>query len=203
MSDRDLVWYAAYGSNLSWERFRCYLQGGKPADGDRTYPGSRDRSEPRESRDGWLPYGFHFARRSTVWGGGVAFVDPATSGRLPVRLWLITREQFADVFAQENRLIDPPQLDERDATHSVRRVAASWYGTIVRGPDVEETAVLTFTAAEPAAAAAPTVPYLQTMAVGLRESHGWTTARTAEHLCASAGMEQWRPELLERALEGG
>ncbi len=36
------VWYVAYGSNLSLERFTAYLQGGRPAGGARKYPGCRD-----------------------------------------------------------------------------------------------------------------------------------------------------------------
>ncbi|CCH80358.1 hypothetical protein BN12_90013 [Nostocoides japonicum T1-X7] len=44
----DLVWYAAYGSNLSLERFHCYVAGGRPPGGRHTYPGCRDASPPRE-----------------------------------------------------------------------------------------------------------------------------------------------------------
>lgn len=42
-----LVWYAAYGSNLAAVRLRCYLAGGRPPGGARTYPGARDPSPPR------------------------------------------------------------------------------------------------------------------------------------------------------------
>ena len=42
-----------------------------------------------------------FARRSTVWGGGLAFYDPATEGSLAARAYLVTFGQFSDVVAQE------------------------------------------------------------------------------------------------------
>ena len=46
----DLVWYVAYGSNLSQDRFACYVQGGR-ADrrARRSYPGCRDRTPPRST----------------------------------------------------------------------------------------------------------------------------------------------------------
>ena len=38
------VWYAAYGSNTDAARFGCYLRGGCPEGGARSYPGCRDTS---------------------------------------------------------------------------------------------------------------------------------------------------------------
>ena len=50
MGTDDPVWYVAYGSNLSRERFRAYLEGGRPVGSRRHYAGGRDTSPPRESR---------------------------------------------------------------------------------------------------------------------------------------------------------
>jgi len=194
------VWYAAYGSNLSWERFRCYLHGGRPPHGNRIYPGSRDPSDPLGSRQSWLPCGFGFARQSAVWGGGVAFVDPQRAGRTPVRLWQITIEQFLDVFAQENRLEDPPGLDIEVDQGSMSHVTDSWYGSVMRAADHDSSPVLTFTAATAAPAAEPTLAYLEAMVVGLGESHGWDRATAVEHLCDAPGMQRWDPVGLVSAL---
>ena len=46
----DHLWYAAYGSNLSRERFGHYLGGGRPVGASRHYSGARDGSEPRDVR---------------------------------------------------------------------------------------------------------------------------------------------------------
>jgi hypothetical protein len=43
-----LVWYAAYGSDLDADRFRCYLHGGCPPGATRTYPGVH---EPADAHD--------------------------------------------------------------------------------------------------------------------------------------------------------
>src|SRR5271167_1182234 len=44
-----LVWYASYGSNLSGERFNCYLCGGRVAGMSRDCIGARDGTMARES----------------------------------------------------------------------------------------------------------------------------------------------------------
>ena len=72
----DLVWYVAYGSNMNAARFACYISGGRPRGGSRTYLGCRDQSPPRRDVGIHLGGGITFAGSSTVWGGGIAFYDP-------------------------------------------------------------------------------------------------------------------------------
>ena len=43
------IWYVAYGSNLSRERFCHYLRGGRPDGVERDYPGCRDTSDELDS----------------------------------------------------------------------------------------------------------------------------------------------------------
>jgi hypothetical protein len=43
------IWYVAYGSNLSRERFCHYLRGGRPNGVERDYPGCRDTSDELDS----------------------------------------------------------------------------------------------------------------------------------------------------------
>ena len=47
MPSSDLIWYAAYGSNLDPARFDVYLYGGRPDGGSREYPGTRDATAAR------------------------------------------------------------------------------------------------------------------------------------------------------------
>src|SRR5438132_918472 len=85
------VWYAAYGSNLSRERFDVYLRGGTPVGGRHEYPGCRDQSPPVEDQrwDCRSSLRFGGKRPSQTWGGGVALIDPAPSEVLTkVRLYL-------------------------------------------------------------------------------------------------------------------
>ena len=114
--DDDLVWYAGYGSNLSSERFACYISGGTCAENGRTYSGSSDPTPPRaEARCTY--YGrLYFGNNSSSWDGcGVAFFDPNPKDkdeRVYMKRYLITRRQFHDVMAQEGK-------------------SASWYGRMV------------------------------------------------------------------------
>ena len=43
---RREVFYAAYGSNLSAERFACYIAGGTAPGASRALPGARDSASP-------------------------------------------------------------------------------------------------------------------------------------------------------------
>ena len=110
-----LVWYVAYGSNLSQDRFACYLQGGRPAGARRTYPGCRDRTPPREVVGLRLPGRIGFGGLSRVWGGGLAFLDPeAADGEVVARGYLIGSDQLDEVHSLERRYDSRSQVGDRD-----------------------------------------------------------------------------------------
>ena len=98
-----LVWYAGYGSNLSRERFACYVAGGAPPGADHVYAGCRDRTAPRATTTLRFPGRLRFAGTSTVWGGGLAYLDLDAPGEVVARGYLVTTEQLDDVAAQETR----------------------------------------------------------------------------------------------------
>ncbi len=105
-----LVWYACYGSNLNRERFMHYIRGGRPEGSSRDHRGCTNRQPPRDDKRIEINHRLYFSGLSRSWNNsGVAFIDTgeckageATLGRM----YLITREQFVEIFAQENR-IDP------------------------------------------------------------------------------------------------
>ncbi|HEY3483483.1 MAG TPA: histone deacetylase, partial [Streptomyces sp.] len=70
------------------ERLRYYLQGGRPTDGSRTYPGARDTRMPVRSEAVELPGTVYFATESLVWTGGRAFYDPGAAGTVWARAHL-------------------------------------------------------------------------------------------------------------------
>jgi gamma-glutamylcyclotransferase (GGCT)/AIG2-like uncharacterized protein YtfP len=86
----DRVWYAAYGSNLSAERFMEYIEG---------------CADPSEWSDCCLrdfPGGVYFGDESSGWDlGGVAFYDPQLPGKTHMRLYKISRAQLDEVQDQE------------------------------------------------------------------------------------------------------
>jgi hypothetical protein len=195
------VWYVAYGSNLSLERFTSYLQGGRPAGGARDYPGCRDPQAPNRDVPLMIPGGLRFVGVSTVWGGGVAIYDANADGEVAARAYLITTEQFADVFAQELRL--EPGLDvdltpvHETGSHSL---GGGRYETLAHLGSHDDHPMLTFTSAdvEKHAINAPSERYLRTIAIGLHESHGWTSRAIGRYLAQFPGAAgTWSPETIE------
>lgn len=185
------IWYAAYGSNLDRTRLGCYLQGGTPPGGARAMPGARDPHPPRADRAVHLPGSVYFAWNSPTWGGGVAFLDPTTAGTSPGRAFLLTREQFSDVVAQE--MHRPPGVDLDLGVLGGRR---SWaygdgrYETLHVVDEIDAVPVVTFTA--PASAPldyrAPSGAYLRVMGRGLAESHRWDAEQVAAYLLSCRGI---------------
>ena len=100
-NDSDYVWYAAYGSNLSAERFSCYIQGGTCSANNRHYSGCADKSLWTDEYFTTVNGHMYFGKESTTWGGGVAFFTHNTRGAAIVRLYRITRAQLMGVRKQE------------------------------------------------------------------------------------------------------
>ena len=195
------LWYVAYGTNLSRARFRVYLHGGRPVAGARDYPGARDPVAPERDFPLMIPGGIRFVGVSSVWGGGLAVYDPQGGGEVAARAYLITPEQFVDVLAQEMRL--PPVLDldltsvQRSRWHSY---GPGCYQTVAALGVRDGLPMLTFTSADPYARPdnPPSEDYLRTMVGGLRESHGWTSARIGRYLSACPGAAgAWSAESVE------
>lgn len=157
------VWYAAYGSNLSWRRFRCYLCGGRPPHAQPDFEGNKGfkagRVERVESKMMEIPHRLYFAlpggaQGTKAWGpGGVAFIYPErdeNEGTI-CRIWKLTLNQYASVKTQEGP--------------SYRREVRLGYE--------EDCPVVTVTHPEHLKRLdAPSWAYLMTIAEGLRETHG-------------------------------
>ncbi|MET0977150.1 MAG: histone deacetylase [Leifsonia sp.] len=197
----DRIWYVAYGTNLSLARFRCYIHGGRPVGGSRTYPGCRDRTEPEDDVGLDIPGSLYFSGRSSVWGGGMAVYDAGGTGRVAGRAYLLSVGQFADLIAQETR--QPPGTDldlavlERTGHQSV---GPGRYQTLIRVGGRHGLPMATFTsaAAGDRDVTAPAAIYLRVMAAGLRESRSWSPPRIAAYLAGIAGAERaWTRAAIE------
>jgi hypothetical protein len=191
MGTEESVWYVAYGSNLFRERFSCYLAGGRPAGGARTYTGCRDSSPARAERAVTLPGGIYFAHESPTWGGGIAFYDAALPGRAAARAYLLSHQQFCDVLSQEmhREVGAEPDLSQALAG-GLQTLGPGRYETVVKVGECEGRPMLTFTSphgAGPARLNAPTASYLTMLGSGLREAHGWTAGRAASYLGTRPG----------------
>lgn len=205
----DRVWYVAYGSNLGIDRFRCYLVGGRPDGGTRTYVGCRDRSEPAGTFSIEVPGALVFADESGVWGGGMAFLDPGGTGSVACRAYLVTLEQFADVVAQEMRLEPGGKFARALAqvlpeVRELHRMGPGRYETVVRLDTRDGVPLMTVTNGDVGGLtlAAPSVPYLRSIATGLREAHGWDDTRIASYLATAPGARgTWTSSTALEALQ--
>jgi hypothetical protein len=190
------IWYVAYGSNLSRERFHHYLRGGRPHGNDREYPGCRDTSDPLDSFGLLIRGGVYFAGRSSAWRAGMAFYDPEAPGKVAVRTYLITAEQFADVLAQETRRSPGMSLDLAPAFRGERYSnGVGGYPILVRLGAHCGVPLVTFTRdwRSPPTLVAPTMPYLAAMATGLREAHRWSWRQIDRYLSALPGVHGREP----------
>jgi len=179
MGDREhLVWYASYGSNCDMSRFMFYLEGGQRQGTNGGHRGARDPSPPIDSAPMEFPTQITFMGNSRRWGGGVAFLEhhpraPDFPGALG-RRYLITREQFDDVAAQESHR-PTSRIDIEVLTPGqVREVGTGWYDGLLALDPMDGVPVVTFTSPAPPEAGAenpPSVDYLTTLATGLNQIH--------------------------------
>lgn len=96
------VWYACYGSNLSADRFRLYIEGGHFELTGRFYSGCRNKELWKETDFRSFPGKLYFGNRSGTWfNTGVAFYNQEDDYRTYMRLYKITWEQLLDLQAQE------------------------------------------------------------------------------------------------------
>lgn len=193
----DPVWYVAYGSNMSAARFDCYLSGGRPVGGSRTYEGCRDPSAPRADEAALLDGGLYFAAQSRVWGGGIAFYDPDANGAMAARAYLVTFGQLSDVAAQEARLpvgTDLPMTGHEDGRWVLE---TRTYESVIRLADRRGVPAFTLTSIRGLEPKPPSAPYLRTLLVGLDETFGWSVDERVAYLLRAAGVAPtWTAEAL-------
>ena len=127
----DYVWYAAYGSNISEERFNYYIKGGMCSSNGVPYNGCSDKSDWLETKTQKFKGRMYFGNESQSWGGkGVAFYDKNGDIEVQMKLYKITRGQLDDIRLQEG----PSDM---------------WYGNMVfLGLDDDGTEIYTLTSKE-------------------------------------------------------
>ncbi|OFE18832.1 hypothetical protein BA895_01235 [Humibacillus sp. DSM 29435] len=189
----EQLWYAAYGSNLSSERFGHYLRGGRPTGASRHYSGARDGAEPLDDRPLALPGQVYFAGESPTWGGGIAFYDPDAGGPAVGRVYLVTGQQFSDVASQEMRRPVGRDLPLTSLFRESRTavLGPGRYETLHVVGEIDDLPVVTLTASwehRDVALSAPGAAYLRTIAAGLAEAHGWSTGQSCDYLLARPGV---------------
>ena len=191
----DYVWYASYGSNLSRERFMCYIQGGKPPGSTRDEIGCTDKTPPKDDRPIKIRHSLYFSESAEHWQNkGVGFInrdedaneENATFGRM----YLITAEQFIEVVRQENRDINiniDLKVAKREKSYSFKEV---WYGNLIYLDDMEGIPVFSFTTyKEKGDFRAPSAEYLRVITSGLKETYNFSKEQIADYLMKKDGIK--------------
>ena len=149
---RREAFYAAYGSDLSAERFACYIEGGTAPGASRALPGARDRRRPESWHALRLPGRLSFRGHSSTWGGAPAIFEPATpkehaGTEVFARAWRLGWDQLEDVMAQENGRPTIPLVVEPAAVVDgfSLLVGPGRYDRLVCVGTLEGLPVLTFT----------------------------------------------------------
>lgn len=193
----DAVWYAAYASNLLAERLRCYLAGGRPEGARRTYVGGRDPSPPTADRLLTLPGRLVFAGRSRVWGGALAFYDPAPASRVVTRIYRITFGQLSDLVAQEASHPVGHNLTPAGTEGEPWPTPSSVYESVVDLGEIDGHPVFTLTSLRPLEPAPPSTPYLRTILRGLEEVWPSSAHDRVTYLLGAGGVTPtWSRERL-------
>lgn len=157
--ENNLVWYAAYGSNMLWERFRHYLEGGSFRGQGTNHSPCINPALPQEKRAILLPYPMYFANHSGSWEGkGVSFLDVHTPGQSMGVCYLITQQQLDHIYREENGGFIP-------SLHS------TWYNLLHPLGDLDGHPVYTITNRSTLTPNAPGERYLKVLTEGLSENY--------------------------------
>ena len=103
-----MIWYACYGSNMDYERFLKYIQGGQLIVNNKTKEYKAcptDVKPPEQSEPYSIDRRLFFAKESNTWNQhGVAFISNKRNknSKTFAKLYLISEDQFSHLFAQEN-----------------------------------------------------------------------------------------------------
>jgi len=194
---KDKVWYAVYGTNLNEQRFSCYIKGGTPEGTSKPDVGCRDKTPAVDGGMISIPFQLYFAKSSPKWENkSVGFlgleVDPTI--RTLGRKYLITKEQFEDVFRQENKVsmkqtfnIDFIEAREKGALI----VKESLYGRVIFLGIEEGFPIFTLTAYwdyNPEEVLPPSSNYLKHIIKGIRQTHNISDDKILEYLSQKPGI---------------
>jgi len=169
---KKYVWYAGYGSNLSEDRFLCYIKGGKPKYANEEGAGCKDQSLPLKDKPISIYFSLYFAKNSSNWVGAVAFIGTKENkkGKPTLgRMWLITEEQFKEIRAQEG---------------------TSWYNKKIELGKEEGMSIYTITHSAQLSFEKPSENYLKTIIGGLKETYPeMSTKELVEYLLEKEGIK--------------
>ena len=194
MVDKNLVWYVGFGSNIYRERFLSYITGGQPTGSQKTYEGCRDNSLPKDDKPTTINYELYFAKISTIWGnGGVGFINIDENNKVTTyaRMYLITRQQLADIAKQETNSSEYLNINFDNAISNGNTIfkTPSWYGKLLYFGDNNGHPIFTLTnESNLTDSTKPSAEYLRTIIIGIQQTHKLTNQEIANYLIDKRGV---------------
>ena len=180
LNAESYIWYAGYGSNLSKQRFECYIIDNeeRPKYGLKECNGCTNKTLPSENYEYLIPYRLYFAlpsgEKTSNWGpGGVAFINPDEekdkSHWTKGRIWKITREQFEEIKEQEG---------------------PTWYSKEITLDEKDGIPIITITNPKKIARIKPPSDrYLKTIIEGLKETYNMESDDIVSYLIEKEGIK--------------
>jgi len=194
---KDKVWYAVYGTNLNENRFMCYVKGGAPEGTWKTDIGCRDKTAAIDGGMIFIPFQLYFTKNSSKWENkSVGFLGLKVNPVIKTlgRKYLISEEQFEDIFKQENNIdikkaikIDFGKAEEE----STLIVKQSWYGRIVFLGEEGGLPIFTLTAYwdfNPKETLPPSSSYLRHIIKGIKQVYRFPNEQILEYLNQKPGV---------------
>lgn len=183
-----------YGSNIDRDRFLCYIVGGQPAGSQRSYEGCRDNTPPVDDKPIIIDHELYFSKRSSVWeNGGVGFINvSSTNGTITfARMYLVTRQQLADIAKQETSSAEylDINLEEAIGAGSTIFKTNSWYGRLIHLGNDKGYPVFTLTnETNLQESTRPSPSYLRTIIRGINQIYELKPQEIVDYLVSKRGI---------------
>ncbi len=195
MDSKNYIWYCSYGSNLSTERFMCYINGGKPQNSTKEEEGCRDKTPPIDDKPHIIKHALYFARHSKKWNNGgscILSVKYNEKKKTMGRIFLITEEQFLDIVAQNNGVKEVKINFEEVIKLSSKSINDSLSGNILYLGDEDGYPIFTFTSHfDETEFVRPDILYLATIGAGVKETFKMTNEQVTDYFMGLDGVKQF------------
>jgi len=196
-----MIWYACYGSNMDYERFIKYIQGGRLIVNNKTKeykPCPTDVKPPEQSEPYTIDRRLFFAKESNTWNQhGVAFISNKRNKKSKTfaKLYLISEDQFLHLFAQENGRLNARIDFEQLFQNEYLDFDYSFYNRIlVIEKDHKGFPVLTFTNKSKLLPNKPFVEYASLIINSLISTHNITIKEAFDYIARNE-TDAWKKDL--------
>ena len=195
MIDKNLVWYVGFGSNISQDRFLCYIAGGQPEGSGKNYEGCRDKKTPKNFKSITINHELYFAKKSSTWQkGGVGFVNIEENCEKTTfaRMYLVTKQQLEDVAKQETNSPKYLTINFEEAISKGNTIfkSHSWYGKLLYLGSEKGYPMFTLTNEKNLIESIkPSPKYLQIINNGLKQTHNLTNEEIVKYFIDKKGIQ--------------